>query len=152
MTALLLLIGASTLGLIALSHSTSRRGAPARYPGGQLAPCPEGRNCVCSEGSRQSSTVEPLRFSGRPEAAQQALLRAISVTGGVVRSRDEGYIWATYRSAIFRFTDDVEFRIDPQHGLVHLRSASRAGHSDFGVNRRRVERIRAQFDEQQLSP
>ena len=44
--------------------------------------------------------------------------------------------------------DDVEFSLDAGAGLINVRSASRVGYSDFGVNRKRVERIRAAFDSQ----
>lgn len=50
------------------------------------------------------------------------------------------------RSALFRFADDVEFFLDEGTSTIHMRSASRVGYSDFGVNRRRVEEIRTRFD------
>jgi uncharacterized protein (DUF1499 family) len=49
-------------------------------------------------------------------------------------------------SLIFRFVDDVEFRLDAANKRIHVRSASRAGRSDLGVNRARIEAIRAQFN------
>jgi uncharacterized protein (DUF1499 family) len=55
------------------------------------------------------------------------------------------YLHAEARSLIFRFVDDVEFLIDPGQRRIQVRSASRIGYSDFGVNRRRVERIRQAF-------
>jgi uncharacterized protein (DUF1499 family) len=58
------------------------------------------------------------------------------------------YLHAEMRSLIFRFVDDVEFSLDADAGLINVRSASRVGYSDFGVNRRRMQRIRAAFDSQ----
>jgi uncharacterized protein (DUF1499 family) len=55
------------------------------------------------------------------------------------------YIHAEFRSRLFGFVDDVEFSFDEDPKTVHLRSASRTGYYDFGVNRKRMERIRAQF-------
>jgi len=55
------------------------------------------------------------------------------------------YLRVEFRSFLFRFCDDVEFYYDRRSGLVHFRSASRVGHSDLGVNRRRMEQIREQF-------
>jgi uncharacterized protein (DUF1499 family) len=39
----------------------------------------------------------------------------------------------------------LEFCIDNDLRIIHVRSSSRVGYYDFGVNRRRVERIRARF-------
>jgi uncharacterized protein (DUF1499 family) len=55
---------------------------------------------------------------------------------------DGVYLRAESRSAIFRFVDDVEFLADEAAKVIHVRSASRLGSSDLGVNRRRVESIR----------
>jgi uncharacterized protein (DUF1499 family) len=56
-------------------------------------------------------------------------------------SRDTQYVHAEFRSRLFRFVDDVEFVVDPVQHVVHFRSASRVGHGDFGVNRRRMEDV-----------
>ena len=56
------------------------------------------------------------------------------------------YLRAEFRSALFRFVDDVEFLIDDTLGVMHVRSASRVGYWDLGANRRRVERIRTQLE------
>jgi uncharacterized protein (DUF1499 family) len=61
------------------------------------------------------------------------------------------YLHVEMRSLMFRFVDDVEFSLAASAGLIHVRSASRVGYSDFGVNRKRVERIRAAFDSQPAS-
>jgi uncharacterized protein (DUF1499 family) len=55
------------------------------------------------------------------------------------------YLRAEVRSRVFRFVDDIEFLLDTEQQLIHVRSASRSGHSDFGVNRRRVEQIHKAF-------
>jgi uncharacterized protein (DUF1499 family) len=54
----------------------------------------------------------------------------------------DDYIHALSKSRIFKFVDDVEFYLPPNESVIHLRSASRVGESDLGVNRRRVEQIR----------
>jgi uncharacterized protein (DUF1499 family) len=48
----------------------------------------------------------------------------------------------TFSTAVFHYVDDVEVRFDKENNLIHLRSASRIGRSDFGVNRKRIERIK----------
>jgi uncharacterized protein (DUF1499 family) len=57
------------------------------------------------------------------------------------------YLRATFRSRLFGYEDDVEFRLDIAAGVVHVRSASRVGHSDFGANRKRVEALRREYVE-----
>ena len=59
---------------------------------------------------------------------------------------EDGYLHATFESAVFRFIDDVEFQLSPVEGVINVRSASRVGHSDLGVNRRRVEVLRAELN------
>jgi uncharacterized protein (DUF1499 family) len=62
----------------------------------------------------------------------------------IVKTEDT-YIHAEFTSAIFRFVDDVEFYLDDTAKTIHMRSASRVGKSDFGVNRKRMEKVRAHF-------
>jgi uncharacterized protein (DUF1499 family) len=67
--------------------------------------------------------------------------------GGKIQEERDGYLWAMFTSRVFRFVDDVEFRMVPTDGLIHVRSGSRVGYSDLGVNRRRVEKLRARFNQ-----
>lgn len=55
------------------------------------------------------------------------------------------YVYAEFRSWLFRFADDVELSFDDSTRLVHFRSASRAGYYDFGVNRRRMKEISERY-------
>jgi uncharacterized protein (DUF1499 family) len=57
----------------------------------------------------------------------------------------DNYIHCEFTSALFRFVDDVEFHFDDTTKTIHLRSASRTGYSDLGLNRRRIEHIREKF-------
>ena len=59
--------------------------------------------------------------------------------------QDSNYIYAQCTTPLMRFTDDLEFWLDEEQGVIQLRSASRLGSEDLGVNRQRVEAIRAQF-------
>jgi len=65
--------------------------------------------------------------------------------GARIAEEETGYLHEEFRSALFGFVDDVEFRMDEPAGRIDVRSASRTGYYDFGVNRRRVEEIRARF-------
>ena len=114
---------------------------------GKLRACPDSPNCVVSESDqRPSMRVEPIAFAGGAEPAMGLLARVVERSGGTVREESAGYLWATFTSRVFRFVDDVEFRVDAARHVIHIRSASRAGYSDFGVNRKRVEALREAFE------
>jgi len=114
-----------------------------------LAPCPDSPNCVSSQApeSDDKHYIAPLRFSGDPATAWQRLKSVVLAEKRVtVMVEQSDYLHAEMRSLLFRFVDDIEFSLAADKGLIHVRSASRVGYSDFGVNRKRVERIRAAFD------
>jgi uncharacterized protein (DUF1499 family) len=116
-----------------------------------LAPCPNSPNCVSSQApeSDHEHYIAPFRFSGNPATAWQRLMAAMLAEKRVSIIVEQGnYLHVEMRSLMFRFVDDVEFSLAASAGLIHVRSASRVGYSDFGVNRKRVERIRAAFDSQ----
>ncbi len=123
----------------------SSRGHGAGLVEGRLRPCPKSPNCVCSEEEAKSSHIAPIRFAGDPAAAWCALKDEVTATGGEIVTEQEAYLHATFRTRIFRFVDDLECRLDREAGVIHVRSASRLGWSDLGVNRRRVEALRERF-------
>lgn len=113
----------------------SQKGKPKGLVNGQLADLPSTPNAVSSEPDTQpEKMVQPLKASLRDVAI------AIEATGGTITSRTEDYLSATYMSRIFKFIDDVEVRAAGD--ICHIRSASRVGYSDRGVNRKRVKAIR----------
>jgi uncharacterized protein (DUF1499 family) len=115
--------------------------------GGRLAPCPDSPNCVSSQSEDKGHAVAPLRYEGTAEAAMQKLVGIIrGMRGARIKTVQERYIHAEFTSFLFRFVDDVEFLLDDGSKTIHVRSASRVGYSDLGVNRRRVEEIRSRFD------
>lgn len=119
----------------------------AANPEGFLLPCPASPNCVSSIASDPEHTVRPFTFDSTPEQAWARLKQALATEKRmIVRAEKGGYLRAEFRSLVFRFTDDVEFVLVPDAQLIHVRSASRTGHSDFGVNRKRVERLRVKFN------
>ncbi|MCC6160204.1 MAG: DUF1499 domain-containing protein [Deltaproteobacteria bacterium] len=114
---------------------------------GRLAACPRSPNCVCSQDERQSHAVAPLRYEDDFESAMARLIEVIRSMHRTAIVRREGpYLHATFTTRIFRWVDDVEFLFDDAAKLLHVRSASREGWSDLGVNRRRVEEIRERFE------
>jgi uncharacterized protein (DUF1499 family) len=114
---------------------------------GKLAPCPSTPNCVSSQSSEREHAVEPLMFARTVTAAHEALKKIIlGMKRSQIITETGSYIHAEFTSAIFRFVDDVEFWFDENAKVIHVRSASRLGHSDLGVNRKRVEDIRARWN------
>ena len=113
-----------------------------------LNSCPNTPNCVSSLATGKDQHVAPLKYTGNLDVAKTKLLNIIK---GMPRTKiitlDESYVHTTFTSLIFRFTDDVEFLFDDESKLVQLRSASRVGRSDLGVNRKRVEEIRLRFEQ-----
>jgi uncharacterized protein (DUF1499 family) len=90
--------------------------------------------------------VPPLSWTGDLTQAKTRLRQAVLAAGDARFVVEADTYWQLeFRSRLFRFVDDVEFLFDREHRLIHVRSASRVGHSDLGVNRRRVETIRALF-------
>lgn len=113
---------------------------------GRLKPCPSRPNCVNSQATEEGHRIAPLEIRGRVEEALpklRALIDAMPRTRVVTHAPD--YLRVEFTSRVFGFVDDVEFSLDAAAGVVHVRSASRVGYSDLGVNRRRVETIREQF-------
>ena len=109
-----------------------------------LSPCPATPNCVCSDDDGLVHGIAPLQLKVDLSDAWSALVTLLeqdqSIT--VITNETENYLYAEARTAFFGFVDDVEFALDENENLIHIRSASRTGHSDLGVNRRRVEKIR----------
>ncbi len=114
----------------------SQKGSAPGLKNGRLAPCSSKPNCVSSEeGTQPEKKVKPLGASLEQAKA------AVIASGGTITSESDNYISATFMSKIYKFVDDVELR-DSGDGNVQIRSGSRVGYSDRGVNRRRVEAIR----------
>ena len=130
-----LILAAVVGGLFYLGHKSGSGAAPGLVAG-QLTDCPSSPNCVSSKAdSTQDSQVEPFSVEiwGQIPAAIEAM-------GGTVTRQEERYIAAEFTSDLFGFTDVIEFRL--VEDVVHVRSASRVGHSDMGANRKRVEALR----------
>jgi uncharacterized protein (DUF1499 family) len=121
------------------------RQAETGLVGNRLRPCPATPNCVCTEFTDQASFAPPASFTHDPAAAWTKAAAVVQAMGGKIITDDGGYLHATFTSRIFRFVDDLELRLDGENGIIHLRSASRTGYSDFGVNRKRAEQFQALF-------
>ncbi len=114
---------------------------------GKLSPCPSSPNCVVSQGNEDTEhAIAPLAYSGDPAQAIAKLtviIKAMPRTT-IIESTDS-YLYAEFASKLLGFVDDVEFYLDPAESVIQVRSASRLGQSDLGVNRKRVEAIRQEL-------
>jgi uncharacterized protein (DUF1499 family) len=126
---------------------SGRRPSDLGVRDGKLKPCPNKPNCVCSQAIGDAGHfVEPLRFEGEAARAWQALHSAIAGMERVQIVNDEAqYLYAEFTTRLMGYVDDAEFFLDAPNRLIHVRSASRLGHSDFNVNRQRIEAVRSRF-------
>jgi uncharacterized protein (DUF1499 family) len=114
--------------------------------GGKLAPCRPTPNCVSSQAPDGEHFIEPLRFAGTSAGAMAALQKTLeSMERARIIRADPGYLYAEFTSRWLGFVDDVEFALDEGARVIHVRSASRLGRRDFGVNRGRIEAVRARL-------
>ena len=112
---------------------------------GQFADCPDKPNCVSTKSSTTEQKVLPLTYKGPYQKTKNKLLSIVkSIPRSKIVSNKENFLHVEFTSKIFRFVDDVEFYFN-EPGIIHFRSASRIGHSDMGVNRNRIEKIRHLF-------
>ncbi len=116
---------------------------------GRLAPPKRTPNNVNSQIDKHADArhfIEPLRYSGDARKAWAALRRVInSMPRAKVVQSGPNYLYAEFTSKLMGFVDDTEFYLDEKAGVIHVRSASRLGRSDLGVNRARIEAIRAKL-------
>ena len=116
---------------------------------GRLVQCPTKPNCVNSQAKDKEHFIEPILARGTQLEAKEHLLKILNVMKrSEIKVSGNDYIRAEFTSMIFRFVDDVEFYFPETQSkeiVIHVRSASRVGHSDFGANRKRIEEIRNQF-------
>jgi uncharacterized protein (DUF1499 family) len=113
---------------------------------GRLTPCPDSPNCVSSYETDEEHGMDAMELKGETAVAQQKILTIIQATpNSTLITNEPGYIHAEFRSPIWRFVDDIEFYFDEEAGLIQFRSASRLGYGDGGVNRSRMEEIRAAY-------
>jgi uncharacterized protein (DUF1499 family) len=116
---------------------------------GRLAPPKRTPNNVNSQIDKNADAehyIEPLRYAGDAGQAWSALRRIVDGMQRVKVVKSEAdYLYAEFASKLMGFVDDTEFYLDEKAGVIHVRSASRLGRRDFGVNRQRIEYIRAKL-------
>jgi len=113
---------------------------------GKFHPCPDTPNCVSTQAADNKHKIDPIQYSGSLSEAKEKIIKIInSLKRSKIITNKENYIHAEFRTATFRFVDDVEFLFDDSEKIIQFRSRARLGISDMGVNRKRMEIIRKKF-------
>ena len=112
----------------------------------QLKSCPSTPNCVSSQSTDPAKRMDPIAYSGALDDAHATLLRVLDRSRVEVVESHELYVHAVFTTRLMRFKDDVEFLFDPDASVIHFRSASRVGRSDFGANRSRMESLARELE------
>jgi uncharacterized protein (DUF1499 family) len=144
LTSIVLLVGVVAGGQMGLF--AGKRPTDLGVHEGRLKAAPTTPNCVNSQSDSGYSRIAPLAYSGDGKSALARLPAIIAAmpSGKLIDFRGD-YLYAEFTSKLLGFVDDVEFYLDEKAGVIHVRSASRIGHGDRGVNRQRVEAIREAF-------
>jgi uncharacterized protein (DUF1499 family) len=142
------LITVMVIGGVLMAGCSKTNQAAAEPDVFPLKNCPDRPNCVSSIAKDQDRYVAPYAYACDRRRAIEALVRVLSEEPRTtIVEKREDYLHVEFRSRIFRFVDDVEFYFPVDQPRVHVRSASRVGYSDMGVNRKRVETLRENFSE-----
>lgn len=111
------------------------------------SPCGDKPNCVSTQDNREKYQLAPfsLTADANIDSIEQA---ALKLAGAKTAVKESGYLRVECTSKIMRFVDDLELKIEGDKLLV--RSESRVGYSDFGVNRKRADELRERLKESGL--
>ncbi len=124
---------------------------------GRLKPPSKTPNSVSSQAAlwpehpqREAAAVTALQLQGNGPATIARLAQIIEgMDGARIVERRPDYLYAQFTTRLMRFVDDCEFWFDPANNVIQVRSASRVGRGDLGVNRVRIEAIRAKLSSTQ---
>ncbi|WP_332738920.1 DUF1499 domain-containing protein [Hydrogenophaga sp.] len=149
LTAIVLALVAAQVGLL-----SGQPPADLGVRDGRLKPPSRTRNSVSSQAAlvpdhpqRAYATIDPLPLKGAGAAASLKVLETVlrDMPGVTIMEQRPDYLYAQAQTRWLKFVDDVEFWANPANGLIEVRSASRLGREDFGVNRKRIEAVRAAY-------
>ena len=152
MWAAVLIVPLLVIIAFAVLSATSRRPTTLGVGDGRLSASPSSPNCVSSQAAREHQRMDSIPLTIDAADAMRALQRIVArMPRTQIITADDRYLHVEFTSALFRFVDDVEFFVDREQRAIHFRSASRAGHSDFGVNRKRMQAIVAAW-QREIAP
>ncbi len=111
---------------------------------GRLQPVKKNaQNAVSSFSDSEYSQIKPISAAKDPRATFARLVQAVkATTGATIIQQDPNYLYVEFQTPLLKFVDDVEFLLDEGNAVIHVRSVSRLGRKDFGVNRKRIETLR----------
>ena len=113
---------------------------------GEFAGCPSRPSCVSSEAQDSEHRIAPLSYDGQMSVVVTTLERIVSGMPGAAKvERDGNYIHAVFQTPTMKYRDDLELLVGTD-GQIKVRSISRFGYRDFGVNRARVEALREAYE------
>jgi uncharacterized protein (DUF1499 family) len=114
---------------------------------GNLRPPPSSPNAVSSQATGGYHQIAPLTYKGTREQGMKTLKAIVESTPNtrIIEARPD-YLYVEYATTLLGFVDDVEFYLPSGGQIIHVRSASRLGYSDLGVNRKRIEAVRARLE------
>jgi uncharacterized protein (DUF1499 family) len=141
--AMAMLFGIGIVGLASMSWFAKKPGSLGLTEDGKLRPCGNKPNCVCTFEKRETHAIDPLTVIADDSIMSKIRDVVDAMPRSMLVDKQNNYLHFEFRSRWFRFVDDVEIAWIRETDTLHFRSASRSGHSDLGVNRRRVERIKA---------
>lgn len=154
---LLYLLIAAAVALVIAAQTGKLAGQAPQDLGvtdGRFKPPSLSRNSVSSQASlypehpqRVHAEIDalPLRSTG-PEASIVALAKVLTALPGMrIVEQSPDYLRAEAETRWLKFVDDLEFWVNPERGVIELRSASRLGKEDLGANRKRIEMIRSAY-------
>jgi uncharacterized protein (DUF1499 family) len=120
---------------------------------GKLKPPSLTENSVTSQAAlypdhpqRKYADIAPLPVKGEGPATIAQIRAIVEGMGAKVVKSEPGYLYTQFTTRLMKYVDDVEFWFDPKANVIQVRSASRVGRGDLGVNRKRIEAVRAVLD------
>jgi len=133
------------IGCVLFLSCTGQKPGTLGIHNGRLTDCPSKPNCVNSQAFDEGHAIVPFVYQGTKASARKRLKKILlSLERMTILTEQDNYLHVECKSKIMGFVDDLEFFF-PDERIIHLRSSSRIGYSDFGVNRKRVEHLRELF-------
>jgi uncharacterized protein (DUF1499 family) len=144
--------GLLPIAFAAFINGCSGTGSDKRSIGNDvLAGCPDRPNCVSSQARDQGHAIEPFRLKKGPAAGWNSITNIIGkFPRTTIIKANNNYLHVECKSRLLGFIDDLELKLNTDTGVIDIRSASRTGYYDFGVNRRRVSDLRQILRDQDL--
>ena len=132
--------------LIMLGACSSATKKGPTYDGSELGACPNSPNCISSLENDDKHYLDAIEYSITKEQAKEIIIEIVKEEkNSEIITVEDNYIHVIFKSGVFKFIDDLEFVFSENENTINFRSAARSGYSDFGVNRKRLERIKKEF-------